>query len=70
MEALVLEPRIGQAFPAVVVEVGRDGSSGTVVISEPAIEARVEGQMELGASVTVRLIEADPERGEVKFRLV
>lgn len=70
MEALVLEPRIGQAFPAVVVEVGRDGSSGTVVISEPAIEARVEGQVELGASVTVRLIEADPERGEVKFRLV
>lgn len=67
METLVLQPQVGQTFPAVVVEVDRNGRSGTVVLSEPPVEARVEGQVELGAEIRVRLVEADPGQGRVRF---
>lgn len=70
LEALVLQPRVGETFPAVVVTLDRDGTDGIVVIADPAVEARAEGRLELGTEVKVRLVEADPALGKVRFAAV
>ena len=72
-ESLVLAPRIGERFRASIVEVDhRDPLAGTVMLRDLAIEARVEGTrpLPLGESVDVELVEADPARRRIGFRLV
>lgn len=68
LEALVLSGSVGQTFPATVVEVSRDG--GVVVLREPAVETRVQGQVDLGDEISVRLDSADLETGAVRFSVV
>jgi exoribonuclease R len=73
VEAALLQHRVGEKFPGVVVEVDRqDHARGTVTIQEPAVEARVTGQGELslGDDVNVTLAVADPTSRSVEFRLV
>jgi exoribonuclease R len=72
VEAGVLAPSVGQTFTGVVTEVDRDDRSGSVVLRDPAIEARVVGAspLPLGEAVTVRLAEADVARRSVRFELV
>jgi exoribonuclease R len=70
MEAAVLHGREGEEFDAVVVEVDRDGSSGTVQLADPAVRASCDGQLPVGEAVRVRLAEADVERRSVRFALV
>ena len=65
VEGALLAGRVGERFPAVVVDV-RDGRA-TVQIAEPAIVAPLDGDAEPGESVTARLVEADPEAGRVRF---
>jgi exoribonuclease R len=69
VEAAVLAARVGQAFPAVVVDVGRDGgaSGGTVQLADPAVTAGCSGPVALGDALRVRLLEADPGTGRVRF---
>jgi exoribonuclease R len=69
VEAVVLAARVGQTFPAVVVDVGRDGgtSGGTVQLPEPAVTAGCSGPLALGDALQVRLVEADPGTGRVRF---
>ncbi len=72
VEAELLRSRVGETFAGVVVEVDDDDRSrGTVVIRDPAIEARLtgEGELPLGDEVTVSLAEADPAARRVGFRL-
>jgi exoribonuclease R len=77
VEAVVLADRIGETFPAVVVDVDeRDADAGsqrgTVVVADPAVRARVTGNdLPLGEPVTVRLTVADPDptRRRVEFAL-
>ena len=72
VEAELLHSRVGETFVGVVVEVDdADRSRGTVVIRDPAIEARLtgEGELPLGDEVTVSLVEADPAARRVGFRL-
>ena len=69
LEALVLSTRVGQTFTGTVVEIGRDGTGGVVVIEDLAVEARVTGQVRLGAEMTVRLVTADTATGTVKFEV-
>lgn len=72
VEAELLHARVGETFTGVVVEVDDDDRSrGTVVVREPAVEARLtgDGALPLGDEVTVTLAEADPRARRVGFRL-
>ena len=70
VEAAVLAPRVGESFPAVIVEVDeQDERRGEVTIQDPAIEAVVVGAapLPLGQDVTVRLSTADVATRKVEF---
>ncbi len=67
VEAVVLQASVGETFRAVVVDVDHDGARGTVQIQEPAVLARCEGSLSLGAQVAVRLVEVDVPRRTVRF---
>jgi exoribonuclease R len=65
-EAVVLAPRVGQEFDAVVVDSGP--RSGTVQLRDPAVRARCDGaDLPLGQAVRVRLVSADPVSRKVLF---
>ena len=62
--------RVGETFTGTVVEVEPDHRRGTVVIDEPAVEAKVSGDdLPLGHEVRVRLASADLDAGAVFFEL-
>jgi exoribonuclease R len=65
VEAVVLEPLVGQAFDAVVVDV-KDGG-GVVQVLEPAVLAPVVGRVELGGTLRVRLAMANVDGRHVVF---
>ncbi len=68
----MLRPHVGQSFPGVVVAVDeKERTRGDVVIQEPAVEAHVTSSspLPLGTDVEVRLAEADPGSGTVRFEL-
>ena len=65
-EAVVLAPRVGEVFEAVVVE--RTDGGGVVQLADPAVRARCTGtDLPLGERIEVRLVTADPVRREVAF---
>ncbi len=68
-EAAVLSGRIGEVFAGVVVEVGdRSRNDATVVLSDLAVRARCTGPgLSLGATVRVKVIEADVEARTVRL---
>jgi exoribonuclease R len=72
LEAVVLAPRVGDSFPAIVTNL-EDGnaSTGTAMIDKPAIETRVHGgrDLPLGQRVSLKLLEADPAARTVRFEL-
>lgn len=74
VEAGVLAKRVGDTFSGVVIEVDdQQPNSGTVMLADPAVEARVSaaaGHLPLGDRVQVRLAEADIARRLVRFDLV
>ncbi|GAC1608832.1 MAG: RNB domain-containing ribonuclease [Mycobacteriales bacterium] len=68
-EAVLLGPRVGETFSAVVVESGPKG--GVVQLSEPAVRAGCEGaDLPLGTTISVRLEAADAATRKVSFRPV
>ncbi|MFV0427745.1 MAG: RNB domain-containing ribonuclease [Beutenbergiaceae bacterium] len=70
MEAAILAPRVGEAFPGVVVEASSGDSTmrGTVVIADPAVRAKVTGvDLPVGERDLVQLAQADVERRLVTF---
>jgi exoribonuclease R len=68
-EAVLLAPRVGETFPAVVVESGPKG--GVVQLTDPAVRARCEGaRLPIGKQIQVRLAVADPTSRTVTFRRV
>jgi exoribonuclease R len=69
LEALVLSTRIGRTFTGTVVEIDKDGTNGVVVIEDLAVEARVTGQVRLGAEMGVKLVSADTATGKVLFEV-
>lgn len=71
-EAELLHDRVGQSFPAVVVDLDeKDQLKGDITIQDPAIEATVTGSepLPLGEQVQVELVQADPRSRSVEFRL-
>ncbi|MEV4898755.1 RNB domain-containing ribonuclease [Nonomuraea sp. NPDC055795] len=69
VEAFLLRERIGQDFPAVVIDVDERGTGGQVQLVDPAVIARCDGALPLGERVTVRLAKADPATREIRFTL-
>jgi exoribonuclease R len=72
VEAVVLRSHVGDPFRGVVVEVDeKDTRRGQVLLTEPAVEAKVvagEGRtLELGAEASLRLTEADVTSRKVLF---
>lgn len=72
LEAVVLAPRVGDTFFAIVTNLeDGDARTGTVMIHDPAIETRVhaERDLPLGQQISVKLLEADPATRKVRFEL-
>jgi VacB/RNase II family 3'-5' exoribonuclease len=70
LEVYLLADRVGRTFMGTVIEVNRDKQHGTVMIEEPAVEARVLGdRLRLGQEVLVRLTSADYAKGAVAFEV-
>lgn len=69
VEASTLRGRVGERFPGVILEAGRDELTGDVMVREPAVSARVTGHAPLpvGEEVEVRLAEAEPSTRTVRF---
>jgi len=68
-EAMVLADRVGEVFPASVVETG--DRYGTVVIEDPAVRGRCDTRdLPLGAAISVRCTEADVAKRSVRFERV
>jgi exoribonuclease R len=66
VEAAVLAGRLGEVFDGVVVELHKHG--GTVQLKEPPVLAPCDGPvLKLGSNVRVRLDEADPATGRIRF---
>ncbi|MGW7194941.1 RNB domain-containing ribonuclease [Streptomyces chryseus] len=71
VEAALLRDRVGDLFPAHVVDVqDHDRAVGTVHLEDVAVVGRVEGggtDLPLGERITVRLTQADPGTAKVLF---
>ena len=68
VEAALLEPRIGETFEAIVVELNTRRGGATVAIREPAVTARCTGDdLPLGGRIRVRLTDADVMQRVVRF---
>ena len=71
VETLVLSAHVGQEFTATVVDVKEDGTRGTIVIREPAVEAGLKAPgLRLGSEIRVRLLSADVAAGRSEFEVV
>src|SRR5204863_1962917 len=68
-EAVLLEDRVGQRFPAAVLDIERERA--VVAIDDPAVRAPCAGSgFALGTRIEVRLAVADPSQRKVLFQSV
>jgi exoribonuclease R len=66
VEAVLLAGRVGEPFDAVVL----DTAPAVVAVDDPPVRARCDGDgLAPGTRVRVRLVEADPHRRKILFRL-
>jgi exoribonuclease R len=65
VEAVVLAPRVGETFDAVVTEA--DDKGAMVQLAAPAVRARMQGHAPLGERIRVCLVDADPGQRRVRF---
>ena len=71
VEALVLADRVGERFVATVIDYDPGKGRGEVQLTDPAVEARLEGLgVRLGTEMAAVLTEADVLEGRVLFRPV
>ncbi|HEX7341032.1 MAG TPA: RNB domain-containing ribonuclease [Rhodanobacteraceae bacterium] len=73
VEAVLLQHRVGEVFTGSIIEVDRHHPErGDAMVRDPAIEARVSGDqpLPLGERIQLKLLEANPEQHQVRFRLV
>ncbi len=68
MEAMMLQPSIGQEFDAVVVNHRRD--EAMIQLRDPAVIAQIAPKPQLGQEIRVRLVAVDPPARRVEFERV
>jgi exoribonuclease R len=61
VEAALLEHRVGEEFPATVID------DGLVQLLDPAVRAKCDGKPKVGTDVRARLVEANPDTRTVRF---
>ena len=69
--AILLQPRRGEQFDAIVTGAGPKGT--WVRVRHPVVEGRLEGStgnLEVGDKVRVRLVRTVPEKGFIDFERV
>ena len=70
VEAVVLEPRLGETVDAVVTDVDDERDRGRIQLRDPAVVARLPAAgLKLCDEVRVTLLEADPDARSVRFEL-
>ncbi len=70
VEAVMLAPRVGESFTAVVTDVDSRRDRGRIQLRDPAVVARLPADgLKLGAEVTVVLEGSDPDERRVEFSL-
>lgn len=70
-EAMCLLDRIGQEFPAGVVDVDTERRRARIQLVEPAVVTTMDAErLDLGSDVLVRLTDADPETRTIRFEVV
>jgi hypothetical protein len=62
-EAGLLADRVGEEVEVIVLR----AEPGEVYLPEPPVMARCDGALKAGETVGVRLVEADPATGHVRF---
>lgn len=68
VEVSLLHGRVGEQFTGTVVDVESKGKRGIVLVSDPAVQARVTGPaLPLGAEVNLRLTSVDWATGRAEF---
>ena len=86
VEAALLSHRVGEEFDAVVISARNSNNHsnhnsngnghkdavphGTIQISDPAVSARCDGELQAGTAIRARLVEADIEKRTVRFELI
>jgi exoribonuclease R len=70
VEATVLAGRVGELFPAVVLDTNNGKPGGTIALDEPAVRARCDGDLRAGDRITARLTAADPIKRQIRFSRV
>ncbi|GAA1849453.1 RNB domain-containing ribonuclease [Pseudonocardia ailaonensis] len=64
-EAAVLAGRVGEEFEVAVLR----AEPGEIFLADPPVLARCDGDLKAGTTARVRLTEADPATGKVRFAL-
>jgi exoribonuclease R len=68
VEAMVLAPRLGETFTGTVLEVDAERDTGTLQLTDPAVEAVIKGSgLTLGEQIQATLVAADLLTGAVRF---
>jgi exoribonuclease R len=68
IEAVVLEPHVGEVFDAVVVDLRNGGEEAVITLDDHAVVAVISHPgLELGKAVRLRLEASDPETGLITF---
>lgn len=67
IEAVLLADRVGDRFPAAIVDRERGNRGYSIVIRDPGVRARATGDLEVGTESCVELQTADPQRRAVLF---
>ncbi len=71
LEVFMMEGRTDETFTGTVVEIDDNGKRGTVMLKDPAVEARLVGtDLPLGQEVGVRLASVDRDKGAVTFQVL
>lgn len=69
VEATLLAGRLGETFPAVVLDTNHGKPGGMIALTEPPVRARCDGDLSAGERITARLTIADPVKRQVRFEV-
>ncbi|HCT79928.1 MAG TPA: ribonuclease II [Micromonosporaceae bacterium] len=70
VEATMLANRVGETFPAVVLESDQKRPLATIAVTDPVVRARCDGRLVAGSRITARLTVADVIKRQVRFEAV
>lgn len=69
IEALTLSDRIGQTLTGVIIDANGEKGRGEIIIADPAIKARIDGDVGLGDTVDVTVSDVDVAARTVRLAL-